>query len=276
LNNDTLSFKDSLDKVIEYCIRDKISAKSNLTNNTRNRFTIIQDSINVDAEIEDVDPAYHIYGVNLYISKGNDRYQIETVCEGCDTVDDVIDTLQSLIQWKGKYLLVPTSCGGGNAWRCETTHIFMILDNRLLKVGEGTLGTIDKNGNGIFRDFYDKYETNDLTCHADAPGFILYMYENNGALKVDLDKTWEINQNEYQEYRNILDILAKQSNAKSSDNLAKLRPVVFNSVLCRYCQKQDEILRWNKVADIILDDNSKVKLDKLLSSMVPGEMPWIR
>jgi len=181
-----------------------------------------------------------------------------------------------VFQWKGKYLLVPTSCGGGNAWRCETTHIFMISNDRLLKVGEGVLDTIDKNGYGQFHDFYDKYESNDLTCHADAPGFTLYMFESNGTLKVDLNETWENNQNVYQEYRNTLDTLAKQSDAKSVDDLAKLRPIVYNSVLCRYCKKQDETVHWNIVANMILENDLKVKLDKLLSSVVPGEIPWIR
>jgi hypothetical protein len=102
------------------------------------------------------------------------------------------------------------------------------------------------------------------------------MFESNGTLKVDLNETWENNQNVYQEYRNTLDTLAKQSDAKSVDDLAKLRPIVYNSVLCRYCKKQDETVHWNIVANMILENDLKVKLDKLLSSVVPGEIPWIR
>jgi len=87
LNDDTLNFKDSLDRVLMQCFRYKIIDKNSVaTNIVKNRFPIIRDIINVDAEIEDDDAPQHVYCATLFISKGNDRYQIETVCEGCDTM----------------------------------------------------------------------------------------------------------------------------------------------------------------------------------------------
>jgi len=65
------------------------------------------------------------------------------------------------------------------------------------------------------------------------------MFESNGTwLKVDLNETWENNQNVYQEYRNTLDTLAKQAMLNQSIDLAKLRPnqLIIQSCV-RYCQK---------------------------------------
>jgi hypothetical protein len=193
---------------------------------------------------------------------------------GCDTIDDVLDKLKESIGWKGKYLLVPTSCGGGNAWRCDIMEIFVISNERLKRVGEAAMDTEKEEYKvGKFHDIYDKFEINDLTCHADAPGFEIVMYENNATMVVNLAETWEKNQEWFTDNESILDSIARNNNAVSIDGSTKLPPLLYNSVLSKYCQKQDDLNRCGYFANRILDNGSKAKLDSLLSMVIPGELP---
>ena len=241
------------------------------------QYTIMKDSVDVEATIDTEggdDPALkRIFEINLNISRGKDNYNCETVCEDCDSLDDVLDKLKESIAWKGKYLFVPTSCGSGNAWRCDIMQIFMMSNDRLIKVGEAEIDTDKEEYKvGKFHDIYDKLESNDLTCHADAPGFDIVMYENNGTMVANLTETWEKNQERYKENQSLLAGIARDSNAVSVDDLTKLPPLLYNSVLSKYCQKQDDLNRCSILANQLLDHDSKSKLDSILSIVVPGEL----
>jgi len=244
-----------------------------------NKYSILKGAVNVDAVIEDEhtkdddSSRPNVYSATLYIGKGNETYQFVTVCIDYGNISEVIDTLQKSIKWKGKYFLVPTSCGGGNSWRCEEMHIFIINDNHLQKIGEATIDTRDDCINGKFHIIYDKFEGNNLTSHASAPAFTIFMHEVDGKLIANLSETWAQNQDNYKQYQMELDSLESDSNVKAIDLEGRVRPLFNNMILSKYCQRQDEFNKLNLIANRILNQDIKTILDSTLTIVIPGELP---
>jgi hypothetical protein len=244
---------------------------------SKNTYSILHDSVDVDAVISPeyfTDPSLRpVFDILLNVHKGADNFQCESVYTDCDTSTEVVDRLQRSITWKGKYLLVPTSCGGGNAWRCDIMHVYCIVDNRLKNVGEASIDTNGEHDDGRFVDIYDKLESNNLTSHAEAPGFSIILYDSNGTFAANLTETWEENQSRYSENKSILESLSNKKNPQLIEDYEKLPPLVFNSVLCKYCQRQDELKLWNTLSSRLIDEDAKILLDSMLTLVVPGELP---
>jgi hypothetical protein len=245
---------------------------------TQKKHIIMRDRVDVEATIDSEGNNYPaskpIFDVTINISRRKDSYKCESIYVDCDTKDDVLHRLKETIVWKGKYLLVPTSCGGGNAWRCDIMQVFMVSNDHLIRVGEATIDADkEEHEDGKFHDIYDKLEVNDLTCHADAPGFGIVMYEIDGKMVVNLKETWEENQEMYKENQSLLDSIARDSNGVSVDDLTKLPPLLDNSVLSKYCQRQDDLNRCGLLASLLLDHALKAKLDSTISLVIPGELP---
>lgn len=243
----------------------------------KNKYSIIKGSVNIDAVIEavdDEDPSLpRLYDITLSISKGPNSFEYESFYVDRDSVDGVMAKLRGIIAWEGKYLLVPISCGGGNAWRCDIVQVFMVLNDRLVKVGEAGSDRYKEYRTGRFHDIYDKLEINDLTSHADAPGFIIRMDEIDGTMVANLIDTWKENQGRYSDNQVLLDRITKNRNRKSIGDLKTLPLLLFNSVLSKYCQKEDELNHWNFVANLLLDQASKAQLDSMITLATPGELP---
>jgi uncharacterized protein YciU (UPF0263 family) len=244
----------------------------------KSNYTIMTDKVNIEATVEHVGDeevsSRHEFEFTLTVGKGTESYHYESADEECNTINEVITKLKSSIVWKDNYLLVPVSCGGGNAARCEIMQIFMVLNDHLVHVGEAGVGTDDDYSKGKFHDIYDKLEMNDLTCHADAPLFTIILYERNGSMAVQLAETWDTNLEMYKRNRLFLDSIATLRNPLSIDNTAKLPPLLFNSVLSKYCQKQNEMDHCHSLAKILLDSELIAKLDSNLSLVVPGGLPY--
>jgi hypothetical protein len=241
------------------------------------RHSIVKGKVDVDAFIRsgDVeDPSLpRLYEITLKISRGTESYQFESECDDCGSVDDVIGKLRGGITWEGKYLLVPISCGGGNAWRCNIVEVFALVNDRLMNVGEAGSDMHQEYRNGRFHDIYDKLEINDLTSHAEAPGFVIIMSEKNGAMVANLEETWKENQERYIDNQLLLDRFAKDRKAKSTAASTNLPPLLYNSVLSKYCHRPEEMKHWDSVASLLLDQDSKSKLDSLVGIVIPGELP---
>ncbi len=255
----------------------RIRQSSRPTPSQNNEYSILKGAVDVDAIIDaenDEDPSLpRVYDITVNISKGADSYQCESVCVDCDSVGGVLARLRSLIAWEGKYLLIPVSCGGGNAWRCDVVEVFMLSNSRLIRVGQAGSDVYKESRLGKFHDIYDKLEINDLTSHADAPGFIIIMHEENGDMVANLMETWQENQGRYSDNQSFLDRIAKNSDPASIVDLKTLPPLLFNSVLTKYCQKKDELNHWSSVAKLLLDQASKAQLDSLVAIVTPGELP---
>jgi hypothetical protein len=245
----------------------------------KSKYTIMNDKVNIEATVERIGDeevsSRREFEFTLTVSKGTESYQYESVDEECNTMNEVITKLKSSVAWKDQYLLVPVSCGGGNAARCEIMQVFMVSDDHLIRVGEAGIGTEDTDySSGKFHDIYDKLEMNDLTCHADAPLFTIIMYERNGSMAVHLAETFDTNLEEYNRNRLLLDSIATMRHPVSIDISTTLPPLLYNSVLSKYCQKQNEMNHCRSLAKILFDRELIAKLDLNLSLVVPGELPY--
>ena len=245
----------------------------------KSKYTIMTDKVNIEATVDHVGDEEvsfrREFEFTLIVRKGTESYQYESADEECSTINEVVTKLKSSIVWKDNYLLVPVSCGGGNAARCEVMQIFMVVNDHLVHVGEAGIGTDDNDySNGKFHDIYDKLEINDLTCHADAPLFTIILYERNGSMVVQLAETWDTNLEKYKRNRLLLDSLATLRNPLSIDNTVKLPPLLYNLTLSKYCQKQNEMDHCRSLAKILLDRELIAKLDSNLSLVVPGGLPY--
>jgi len=74
--------------------------------------------------------------------------------------------------------------------------------------------------------------------------------------------------------RLLLDSIATLRNPLSIDNAAKLLPLLYNSVLSKYCQKQNEMDHCHSLAKLLLDRELIAKLDSNLSLVVPIGLPY--
>jgi hypothetical protein len=100
---------------------------------------------------------------------------------------------------EGQYLLVPASCGGGNASKCRGTQVFKV-EGKLSHLGYLT-GRWDGQKPVVydgswFYDTGDQLEINDLLSHAESPRYNVAYRDKNG-LRFDAAKTWELNAEQY-------------------------------------------------------------------------------
>lgn len=197
------------------------------------------------------------YEFDLNISKGKNIYTIETILIARKSYKEAISDIRTGTGWKNGYLFVPSECGGGNAWRCNTEHVFSLRKGKLINIGEVGYGISKDNGpgstydNGYFYDYYDKFEINKLTSHASAPGIVMLMKEVDGIFVQDLSRTWDFNANRYKENKEIIEKYKKAKDGWQTEEY--IRPLLGNAVLSKFCGKNTELEYILKQAEVTLD-----------------------
>lgn len=222
--------------------------------------TIIEKPVKVTMKVLDLYNNH--YQCELSVVHGKARFRFETELAGVENLDAAIARQRSRTGWKDPYFFVGWERGGGNASRGLLDLVFTIRDGQLVYIGEVVAEETDEPGSvykeGTFRDIYDKFETNELTCHAGAPIFWLVLEEEDGSFQVNLSRTWEENRPAFFE------------NVKT---LRTAEEILYNTVLAKYCQRMIELMQMTHVANSDLDkEELKIFMD-ILSKVVPGELP---
>ena len=184
-----------------------------------------------------------LWTVSIEVASGQYRREISANDIFGMKEQDVLKMFRQSVRWAGDYLIVGVYGGGGNAWRCDLDHIFWYHTGSLRYLGAVAGGT--KYDGRFFEDIYDKFETNDLTCHVGAPGFTMLLENKHGKLVVNLPETWKRCRAEYELRRKELDnIILARSNYRASvppDVFDKaIEPAFANLVLTKYCQRTRE------------------------------------
>jgi hypothetical protein len=222
--------------------------------------TVVEKPVKVTMKLLNQDDNY--YQLELGVIYGKDKFRFETDMAQIADLNEAISQQRKTTGWEGPYFFVGWSRGGGNASRGFLDLVFMLRDGHLVYIGEVNAEEPDEPGSsykkGVFRDVYNKFETNDLTSHAGSPMFWLVLEEKNGRLQVNLGRTWEENSKDF------------SANAKTLRNADE---ILFNAVLAKYCQKKAELEQMIQAAKTKLDKEDLEGFMKIISQVVPGELP---
>lgn len=231
---------------------------------------IMEKPVKVTAKDIDGKESNH-YQLELSIEYGGDRFKFSTNMIHTSTFQEAIESQRTFTRWKEPYLLVGWERGGGNAERGYLDTVFMLKKGRLLYLGEVDADSFE---NGIFKDWYVKFEGNDLTSHANAPVIRLVLEEKDGRLVVNLDKTWSENRKRFNENRAIINDILTDKNMNSESRITWLSgPLFFNALLGKYCKRQADMDSLLKLTDKTLDRKSLKIFNDILAGVVPGALP---
>lgn len=213
----------------------------------------------------------------LVVRKGKEEFLRNTTVTGVDTADQGFEVVKKGSRWKGKYLLVRTECGGGNAWRCNRDAVFMVRADRLRSVGEVFGGDRDEPArsyrDGYFWDIYSKFDMNELTDHARAPTFWIALREKAGELKADLSRTWLRNRDDFQKRMSGIEAVIKERRADGRRNEEFEHLVLCNAVLAKYCARRNEAAKLEKLAELHFEPRRLVTFRSIMMSVYPAEYP---
>ena len=214
----------------------------------------------------------------LSISYNDDKYTLTTSLIAVENLGDALEEQKQLTGWKGRYLFVRTSCGGGSAWDCHLEEIFALRNGRLIHVGntivshDGELGSSFLDG--YFVDIYDKLEMNDLTGHAGAPEIVLILQENNGHFCADIQRTWERNISVFEENQLLIrSAISSKSEMPEVERNRTIEALLFNTTLARYCNKSDQVEALFRADEKVLNKEQCQVFFETISEVVAGEIP---
>jgi len=211
------------------------------------------------------------YQLELSIEYGGDRFKFSTNMIHTSTFQEAIESQRRSTRWKGPYILVGWERGGGNAERGYLDTVFMLKKGKLLYLGEVDADSFEK---GVFKDWFNKFEGNNLTSHADAPVIRLVIEEKGRRLVVNLEKTWTENQKRFNDNRAIINNILRDKKMDSESKVTWLSgPLLFNAALGKYCKRQADMDRFLKIADKMLDKKTLEIFNDILSGVVAGELP---
>ena len=244
------------------------------------QFNILSGKVNVQANLftyEGWDVNESPYDFEILVTYGKKHFKISSIIIGVKNIDEAVSRIKESTGWKDNYLFVPSECGGGNAWRCNTEHVFAIRQVQLVRIGE-TISDDGKPGssykNGFFYDVYDRLEVNSLTSHVDSPIIDIVMKEMGDRFIVDLERTWHENLDKYK--RNLEEIRrVKISRGKKQSSIEEflIAPVLFNAALAKYCRHQKEFEDSFQEAKTSFGEYKFRIFENILARVVPGEVP---
>lgn len=219
------------------------------------------------------------FAFTLTVAHRDDVYTYRTELAAVSELTAAVAILKRSIGWRGGYLFVRQECGGGNAWRCAVDQIFALRHGRLVRIGEQLGGSRNQAPGSSYRnahfvDVYDRLESNDLTSHAGAPWFRIYMIERNAHLEADLPFTWRMDRHRYDANRREL---ARVERDRSIDPRARDEVIasllLHNAALARYCRQPDRLAATEREAKRLLSDERYRVFQRLVASVIPGELP---
>lgn len=242
------------------------------------QFNILSSRINVQANLfayEGRDINESPYDFEILVTYGKNQFKIPSIIIGVKNIDEAVSQIKESTGWKDNYFFVPSECGGGTAWRCNTEHVFSIQKGELIHIGE-VKSSGSKPGssyvNEYFYDIYDRLEENGLTSHVDSPVIDIVMEEKGGRFIVDLERTWQKNHNQYKQNLEDMKQLKGEKYDKSSKERIIVKAVLFNAVLAKYCRHQKEFENAVQEAKSSFRDDKFRIIEDVLTKVVPGEL----
>lgn len=243
-------------------------------------FAILEKPVAVSAQL-DSNPSTppHFYTFRVTVTRDRQTYSYRTFLVAVDNVAAAVAVLRRTIGWRGGYLFARRECGGGNAWRCDVDLIFALRGGRLVRIGEQIGGTRSQAPgaayrNGHFVDVYDRLETNDLTSHAGAPWFRIYLVDRDGRLAADLPYTWRMDVRRFESSRRELDHVERDRKLDPharDETIASL--LLHNAALARYCRQAGALDKTAVDAKRLLAPAAYARFERLVASVAPGELP---
>lgn len=237
-------------------------------------YTIVQKPVTVSARLKERQDRLFVFEIGL-------AGKTTTACFDTTVLDDDIEKavryLKQACQVDGDYLLVPSECGGGNAWRCNLDHVFKIHGGEPVFIGDAIADEPQTEllGQRVFLDVYDVLELNDLTCHADAPDFKLILTDRDGHLAVDLDLTWTNNATSYEQNRSALGAFQAKAKLTYEQRREAAAALLFNCALAKYCSHATELEAALKMAKALLPSDAlkslRAELDKVSAGALPDQ-----
>lgn len=212
------------------------------------------------------------YKLEMDIEYGSYRFKFQTLL----LINNVnfkkaIKYQKSRVHWKTPYLFVGSDNGGGNAVRGNRDIVFLLKKGELLYIGE-----VDANSfkDRVFRDFYDKFEVNKLTCHAESPIISLVLEKKGGRLKVNLDKTCIENHKAFNDNQRRINYIKAREKLGSESRVEQIvGPLLFNAVISKYCKHEKDANSFVKIAMNELNEDGIRSFNDILAQIIPGELP---
>lgn len=219
------------------------------------------------------------YPFTITVAHEQQAYSYRTVLVAVDDLAAAAAVLRRTIGWRGGYLFARRECGGGNAWRCDVDLVYALRDGRLASIGEQIGGTRSQAPgaayrNGHFVDVYDRLEINDLTSHAGAPSFRIYLVDRNGRLEADLAYTWRMDSRRFEASRRELARVERDRNLDPrarSETMASL--LLHNAALARYCRQAGPLAETDRDARRLLAPAAYAAFERLVMTVEPGQLP---
>lgn len=243
-------------------------------------FAILEKPVAVSAQLDSTPGAPPgLYAFTVTVAHAGQSYSYRTFLVAVDNLAAAVAVLRRTIGWRGGYLFARRECGGGNAWRCDVDLVFALRGGRLVRIGEQIGGTRSQAPgaayrNGHFVDVYDRLEINDLTSHAGAPWFRIYLVDRDGTLAADLPYTWRMDARRFEASRRELDHVVgdrKFDPRARDETIASL--LLHNAALARYCRQAVALDKTTADAKRLLAPDAYARFERLVASVVPGELP---
>jgi hypothetical protein len=204
---------------------------------------------------------------------------------------------ENLFGWKDGYLFVRDDCmvadEARRAWRCVVDQIYTLVGTkdgkRLAHLGDVFAGEdcIDepKVGcalyQGVFTDIYDRLENHTTFDRADVPAPLIEMRVRSGELVVDVDETWDRNQERFTAGLRCLAAPANERSTACVEGISPRRAYLFNSVLASYTKREEQLDKIRGYARSALCDRDHSSEEAcseilrvsalMLTSIRPGE-----
>lgn len=221
----------------------------------------------------------HHYPFTITVAHEQQAFSYRTDLVAVDDVAAAVAVLRRTIGWRGGYLFARRECGGGNAWRCDVDLVFALRGGRLERVGEqigGTRGQAPGAAyrNGHFVDVYDWLELNDLTSHAGAPWFRIYLVDRDGKLAADLPYTWRMDAHRFESSRREIARVERDGNLDArarNESFASL--LLHNAALARYCRQPGPLEATDRDAKRLLTPLAYASFRRIVASVEPGQLP---
>ena len=230
--------------------------------------------------------------ITLTLERETRRFILTTRQTRVASAEEAIERQRTVTGWKEGYLFVRDSCGGGNAWRCVTDHVFRLVTDKkgnddLVYVGAVASGEdcIEPGcalEDGVFTDIYDGLEANTLTSHADAPAPIIGLSEQGGRFVVDTDLTWDMNQERYTAgLRCLADQAGTQANNACTERVTPRNALLFNALLAQYTGRRDELAAFKILTRAVLCEGLDeagclpvlAEFERVVTKVTPGSLP---
>lgn len=245
----------------------------------RQPIVLVEQPIRVEAQIAKDRSGFWLCALD--VGREKRHYELRTVVRpepAEDTIDGVVALLRRSMGWKDRYFFVTTSCGPGNAWKCESEAAFTLVGGRL--VGLGSLAAREGSGfgtcyhDGTFLDLDTEFEGNDLTSHAGAPRIDVVLHERGGLLVGDADSSWALNAGQFA----VNDSIARANTQPEVSGYRRiwefaLTPRLENAMLAKYCGR-------TAVLDSILAESRRVlpaeamgPFQEMMSRVEPAALP---